>query len=56
VTELTCSEPIEKNEADESFALLGMKSLSYADFERLFEDIKYKLAHNKLNIVKFYAK
>ena len=56
MTELTCLEPIEKNKADESFALLGMKSLSYTDFERLFEDIKYKLAHNKLDIVKFYAK
>ncbi len=56
MTELTRLMAIEKNEADESFALLGMKSLSYADFNRLFEDIKYKLAHNKLNIVKFYAK
>jgi len=56
MTELICTEKIEKNEAEESLTLHVWRFYLMRVFERLIEDIKYKLVQNKLDIVKFYAK
>ena len=38
---LTYANAIKKLEAGDSFTLQDMKNLSYADLDKLFEDIKY---------------
>ncbi|MBT8587727.1 hypothetical protein G6675_05490 [Polynucleobacter paneuropaeus] len=56
MTELTHAMALERLEAGDSINLLDMKNLSYADLDKLFEDIKYwKVYGNidtKLNEVK----
>ena len=41
MTKLTYANGIKKLEAGDSFTLQDMKNLSYADLDKLFEDIKY---------------
>ena len=41
MAELTYANAIQKLEAGDSFTLKDMKNLSYADLDKLFEDIKY---------------
>ena len=47
MTELTYADAIEKLEAGTSINLLDMQSLSYADLDKLFEDIKFCKIHGK---------
>jgi hypothetical protein len=47
VTELTYANAIAKLEAGNSINLLDMKNLSYADLDKLFEDIKFWKIHGK---------
>ena len=47
MTELTYADAIEKLEAGTSINLLDMQSLSYADLDKLFEDIKFWKIHGK---------
>jgi hypothetical protein len=58
MAELTYANAIQKLEAGNSFTLQDMKNLSYADLDRLFEEIKYwKVYGNvdtKINEVKRY--
>ncbi|MEY3746325.1 MAG: hypothetical protein RIQ76_861 [Pseudomonadota bacterium] len=55
---LTYTNAVQKLETGDSFTLHDMKSLSYADLDKLFEEIKYwKVYGNidtKLNEVKRY--
>lgn len=55
---LTYANAVQKLETGDSFTLHDMKSLSYADLDKLFEEIKYwKVYGNidtKLNEVKRY--
>jgi hypothetical protein len=41
MNKLTYANAVQKLEAGDSFTLLDMKNLSYADLDKLFEDIKY---------------
>ena len=41
MTKLTYANAIQKLEAGDSFTLQDVKNLSYADLDKLFEDIKY---------------
>jgi hypothetical protein len=41
MTELTHAMALERLETGDSINLLDMKNLSYADLDKLFEDIKY---------------
>ena len=41
MAELTYANAIQKLEAGNSFTLQDMKNLSYADLDRLFEEIKH---------------
>ena len=41
MNKLTYANAVQKLEAGNSFTLLDMKNLSYADLDKLFEDIKY---------------
>ena len=56
MAQLTYINAIQKLEAGDSFTLQDMKNLSYADLDKLFEEIKYwKVYGNidtKLNEVK----
>ena len=56
MTELTHAMALERLETGDSINLLDMKNLSYADLDKLFEDIKYwKVYDNsqpKINEVK----
>ena len=56
MSKLSYANAIQKLEAGDSFTLHDIKSLSYADLDKLFEDIKYwKVYSNidtKLNEVK----
>jgi hypothetical protein len=47
MTELTYAKAIAKLEAGNSLNLLDMKNLSYADLDKLFEDIKFWKIHGK---------
>ena len=47
MSELTYAIAIEKLEAGLAIDLLDMKSLSYADLDKLFEDIKFWKIHGK---------
>jgi len=41
MSKLTYTNAIKKLEAGDSFTLQDMKNLSYADLDKLFEEIKY---------------
>ena len=41
MAELTYVDAVQKLEAGDSFTLQDMKNLSYADLDKLFEEIKY---------------
>ncbi len=47
MAELTYANAIVKLEAGNSINLLDMKNLSYADLDKLFEDIKFWKIHGK---------
>jgi hypothetical protein len=47
MTELTHAMALERLEAGDSFTLQDMKNLSYADLDKLFEDIKFWKIHGK---------
>jgi hypothetical protein len=47
MAELTYAKAIIKLEAGNSINLLDMKNLSYADLDKLFEDIKFWKIHGK---------
>jgi len=47
MTELTHAMALERLEAGDSINLLDMKNLSYADLDKLFEDIKFWKIHCK---------
>jgi hypothetical protein len=47
MTELTYAKAIAKLEEGNSINLLDMKNLSYADLDKLFEDIKFWKIHGK---------
>ena len=47
MAELTYATAIVKLEAGNSINLLDMKNLSYADLDKLFEDIKFWKIHGK---------
>jgi len=47
MTELTYAKAIAKLEEGNSINLLDMKNLTYADHDKLFEDIKFWKIHGK---------
>ena len=47
MTELTHAIVLERLEAGDSINLLNMKNLSYADLDKLFEDIKFWKIYGK---------
>jgi hypothetical protein len=47
MAELTYAKAIAKLEEGNSINLLDMKNLSYADLDKLFEDIKFWKIHGK---------
>ena len=49
MTKLTYANAIQKLEAGDSFTLQDMKNLSYADLDKLFEDIKYWKVYGKVS-------
>ncbi|MBT8564663.1 hypothetical protein G6710_09370 [Polynucleobacter paneuropaeus] len=49
MTELTHAMALERLEAGDSINLLDMKNLSYADLDKLFEDIKYWKVYGNIN-------
>jgi hypothetical protein len=50
MTKLTYANAIQKLEAGNSFTLQDMKNLSYADLDKLFEDIKYWKVYGNVDI------
>ena len=49
MAKLTYANAIKKLEAGDSFTLQDMKNLSYADLDKLFEDIKYWKVYGKVS-------
>jgi len=49
MAELTYVDAVQKLEAGDSFTLQDMKNLSYADLDKLFEDIKYWKVYGNIN-------
>ena len=49
MTKLTYANAIQKLEAGDSFTLKDMKNLSYADLDKLFEDIKFWKVYGKVS-------
>ena len=49
MAELTYVDAVQKLEAGDSFTLKDMKNLSYADLDKLFEDIKYWKVYGKVS-------
>ena len=47
MTELTHAMALERLETGDSINLLDMRNLSYADLDKLFEDIKFWKIHGK---------
>jgi hypothetical protein len=47
MTELTFAIALERLERGDSINLLDMKNLSYADLDKLFEEIKFWKIHGK---------
>ena len=50
MAQLTYAIALEKLEAGDSFTLQDMKNLSYADLDKLFEDIKYWKVYGNVDI------
>jgi len=49
MAELTYVDAIQKLEAGDSFTLQDMKNLSYADLDKLFEELKYWKVYGNIN-------
>jgi hypothetical protein len=49
MAELTYVDAVQKLEAGDSFTLQDMKNLSYADLDKLFEEIKYWRVYGNIN-------
>ena len=49
MAELTYVDAVQKLEAGDSFTLQDMKNLSYADLDKLFEEIKYWKVYGNIN-------
>ena len=49
MSKLTYANAVQKLETDNSFTLQDIKSLSYADLDKLFEDIKYWKVYGNIN-------
>ncbi|MBT8558548.1 hypothetical protein G6712_06150 [Polynucleobacter paneuropaeus] len=49
MTELTYAMALERLETGDSINLLDMKNLSYADLDKLFEDIKFWKVYGNIN-------
>jgi hypothetical protein len=49
MAELTYVDAVQKLEAGDSFTLKDMKNLSYADLDKLFEEIKYWRVYGNIN-------
>jgi len=47
---LTYTNAVQKLETGDSFTLHDMKSLSYADLDKLFEEIKYWKVYGNINL------
>ena len=56
MAELTYVDAVQKLEAGDSFTLQDMKNLSYADLDKLFQELKYWRVYGnintKINVVK----
>jgi len=49
MAELTYVDAVQKLEAGDSFTLQDMKNLSYADLDKLFEEIKHWTVYGNIN-------
>jgi hypothetical protein len=49
MAELTYVDAVQKLEAGDSFTLQDMKNLSYADLDKLFEELKYWKVYGNIN-------
>ena len=49
MAELTYVDAIQKLEAGDSFTLQDMKNLSYADLDKLFQELKYWRVYGNIN-------
>ena len=49
MAELTYVDAVQKLEAGDSFSLQDMKNLSYADLDKLFEELKYWRVYGNIN-------
>jgi len=49
MAELTHVDAVQKLEAGDSFTLQDMKNLSYADLDKLFEELKYWRVYGNIN-------
>jgi hypothetical protein len=49
MAELTYANAIQKLEAGDSFTLIDIKNLSYADLDKLFEEIKHWKVYGKVD-------
>jgi hypothetical protein len=49
MAELTYVDAVQKLEAGDSFTLQDMKNLSYADLDKLFEELKYWRVYGNIN-------
>ena len=49
MAQLTYINAIQKLEAGDSFTLQDMKNLSYADLDKLFEELKYWKVYGNIN-------
>ena len=49
MSKLTYTNAIKKLEAGDSFTLQDMKNLSYADLDKLFEELKYWKVYGNIN-------
>ena len=49
MAELTYIDAVQKLEAGDSFTLHDIKNLSYADLDKLFEELKYWKVYGNIN-------
>lgn len=49
MAELTYVDAVQKLEAGDSFTLQDMKNLSYADLDKLFDELKYWRVYGNIN-------
>ena len=49
MAELTYADAVQKLEAGDSFTLQDMKNLSYADLDKLFQELKYWRVYGNIN-------